>query len=343
MDPKHWFTVPWWVAEIKHVWKRKWPGYSFAGAFLAVFGWYCWHLPPSGYAVVFMAVGAAIMAIRPEMEGWERSLWFLVVVCFAIIEIRAINNDRKQAESDLRRITDGLKTTIEEGKTATSGLQTTINEGRLHFDKTMQRSDAIVNGVADSIKEQTGGDSFAFITFTAEPAQTLSMHWNDFPAPVGLPYFVVSVTSHGRYPLNGTHAILMDDERRLAAMQEFNKHPRGDWIQAIDSADTEYRIPYLRPQSPEAPGGQVDIIGLYSMPSADSKRLSIAFSAPNGSWDEALHLGRLNDIWHQCLSVIGPTVKQASHPFVYCDSDWPEGKALAEKDWVPTQAAKKAQ
>jgi hypothetical protein len=132
---------------------------------------------------------------------------------------------------------------------------------------------------------------------------------------------------------------MIDDERRLAAMQ-YNKHPNGDWIKTINSADTEYQMPYLRPQSAEAPQGQVDIIGLYPIPQGNSKRLTIHFSAPNGYWNEVLHLGRVNGIWHQCLSVMGPTVKQAKYPFISCDSDWPEGKKLAEKDWVLTPPKK---
>jgi len=129
---------------------------------------------------------------------------------------------------------------------------------------------------------------------------------------------------------------MMDDERRLAAMQEYNKHPNGDWIKVISSGDTEYQMPYLRPQSAEAPQGEVDIIGTYPMPQGDSKKLTMNFAAPNGYWNEVLHLGRVNGIWHQCLSIMGPTVKQAQHPFVYCDSDWPESKKLAEKYWVFT-------
>jgi hypothetical protein len=72
------------------------------------------------------------------------------------------------------------------------------------------------------------------------------------------------------------------------------------------------------------------------MPQGDSKKLTMNFSAPNGYWNEVLHLGRVSGIWHQCLSIMGPTIKQAMHPFIYCDSDWPEGKRVAEKDWVFT-------
>lgn len=334
------FAAPGWMAEIEHVWRKKWLGYSLIAISFVVFALFASHLPPSGYGVVAMAVVAGIMAIRPEMGGWERSLWFVILVCFAIIEIQAINHDRKLANGEFTEIVSGLKTSVDQGKTAIEGLQTTIKEGRDHFDKTMARSDVILGGVADSVKVQTGGDSFAFITLTAEPAQAFEMHWNNFLAPRGVAYFVVSVTSRGKYPLRGTQAIMMDDERRLAAMKEYNKHPDGDWIKAINSADSEYQMPYLRPQSSESPQGEVDVIGVYPMPQEDSKKLTINFSAPNGYWNESLHLGRVNGKWHQCLSVLGPTVKQAKNPFIYCDSDWPEGKKLAEKDWLFTPSTK---
>ena len=126
----------------------------------------------------------------------------------------------------------------------------------------------------------------------------------------------------------------MDDERRIIAMREYNQHPNGDFIHVINSADTEYQIPYLRPQSREAPSGEIDVIGLYPMPQVDSKRLTIAFSALNGYWNEVLHLGRVNDVWRQCLSIIGPTVEQNNHPLIHCDTEeWPEGKKLAQQDW----------
>lgn len=330
-----------WIKQIEQIWKKDWLGYFLVASSFVVFLWLNWHLPPSGYAVVAMAVVAGVMAIRPEMGGWERSLWFVVLVCFAAIEIRAINHDRIQAAADFEKISSALTTAIGQGTASIAGLQTTINEGREHFDRSMQRSDVIMSGVADNLKVQTGGDSFAFITFSAQQAQPFVMRWNQFVAPKGMPYFVVSVTSHGKYPLRGTQAVMMDDERRLAAMQEYNKQPNGDWIKTINSADIEYQMPYLRPQSSEAPTGQTDVIGLYPMPETDSKKLTINFSAPNGYWNEALHLGRVNGGWHQCLSVIGPTVKQARHPWVYCDSVWPEGKKLAEQDWVFTPPKKR--
>lgn len=117
-------------------------------------------------------------------------------------------------------------------------------------------------------------------------------------------------------------------------MQEYNKHPDGDWIKAIDSGDTGYRCLYLKPQSQEGPSGDVQVLGTYPFTKADSKRLTIAFGSLNGYWDEVLHLGLVNGQWRQCLSVIGPTMKQAKKPFIHCEPEWAEGRALAEKDWA---------
>jgi hypothetical protein len=305
-------------------------------AFVALGIWWMIYLPTVGKGGLFLAIGATLMPLFWEKIGAvARMSWIAMLFLLLAVEYRAINKDRADFARD-----EASRREEENQKFSAIGTAITTNVGKLlehsdqEFAKTMARSDVIMSGVADSIKTQTGGNSFAFITFTAEPVQAFEMHWNNFLAPRGQPYFLVSVTSHGKYPLRGIHTVMMDDERTLAAMQEYNKHPDGDWIKAINSADTEYEMPYLRPQSTEAPQGEVDVIGLYPMPQTDSTKLTIHFSAPNGYWNEVLHLGHVNGTWHQCLSVMGPTAKQAIHPFIYCDADWPEGRVLAEKDWA---------
>ena len=104
------------IGKIENIWKKKWLGYSLIAVGFTLFAWLNWHLPPSGYGVVAMAVVAGIMAIRPEIGGWERSLWFVVLVCFAIIEIRAINHDREQAKTDFGNVVAGLKQQLMKAK-----------------------------------------------------------------------------------------------------------------------------------------------------------------------------------------------------------------------------------
>jgi hypothetical protein len=174
------FVIPL-VGEVEQVWKKKRFGYPLIIVSFSVFLWFNWHIPPSGYAVVAMTVAAGVMAIRPEMGGWERSLWFVVLLCFAFIEIRAINRDRDRANKDFDNIVKGLQTAIDEGKTsidkgnaAINGLQTTIAEGRQHFDQT-------IRGISGSINTQTGGDSYAFFTWVPMQGFLAFVHKGDYP------------------------------------------------------------------------------------------------------------------------------------------------------------------
>lgn len=128
---------------------------------------------------------------------------------------------------------------------------------------------------------------------------------------------------------------LMDDERRAEAVVEYNKNPVGSPLAAINSTDRQYYVPYLRAQSPEAPTGDVKSIDLYPFGSKDANDITVSCSSLNGYWNERLHLRRRDGQWHQALSVLGPTVAQFQHPFVYYDPDFPEGKMISEKDWKP--------
>jgi hypothetical protein len=322
--------------EVPHY--TRWGLYPQAGIVVVCLIAFQLRPPIPGVAIGFLAVVAVIMTVRADrLSDGEKVVYVLIAFALFIVETRAVIRDRNDHDMEQAETRDRESKSF---AAIAHGIQGSLQESQRQFAATMQKSDAIMGKVGDSIKNQTGGDSFAYITFTAVQAQAFEMHWNNFLAPQGKPYFVVYITSHGKYPLHGAHATMMDDERRQAAMRTYNMRPNGDWIQAINSADTEYEMPYLRPQSDEAPQGEVNIIGLYPMPMEDSKKLTINFSAPNGYWNEVLHLGREDGKWHQCLSVLGPTVKQVEHPFIYCDSDWPEGKKLAEKDWVFTKPKK---
>ena len=224
-----------------------------------------------------------------EMRPRHKAVYLLLVICLMNIENRAINKDRADS---LRAEQDRTKEEREKFQAIAEGLQKTLQQNAQQFDKTMRRSDAIIAGVSDSTKTQTGGDSFAYITFTPEPA---NVRFVPFPAPA-VPWFLVSITSHGKYPLRDVRATMMDDDRRKAAVAEYNKHPDGDWIRTIQSADTIYQVPYLRPQSMEGPSGDVQLLGAYPIPEADSNRISIAFSSLNGLHPLTGFFGRCEEL-----------------------------------------------
>src|SRR5437868_7148035 len=292
---------------------------------------WAWHPPVGVWMGILGFLGVLVALIRDltKIGNREKATWIFIMFALLMLEMKSVYQDRNehdQQQADARdRETKSFETIAE-------GITGAIRESDTNFAAVMQRSNRILVGVGDTIKTETGGDSFAFITFTPEQR---NVQFGQLAAPAGTgPYFLVSITSHGKYPLKDIHATMMDDERRIEAMVEYNKHPDADFLHTIQSADTYYRFPYLRPQSPERPSGDVEAIGTYPLFKGDSKRLTIAFSSLNGAWNEVLHLGAANGSWHQCLSVMGPTAKQVTTPFIYCDSDWPEGKALAEKDWV---------
>src|SRR5713226_2742815 len=124
------FTLPRWMRNIEHVWRHDSTGYILITAAVVICVWFHWSLPPSGYAVTAMAVAAGVMAIRPKMGGWEQSLWFVLLIFFAIVEIRAINKDRGDQTNRFGAIASGLTAAI-------NGLDQSIKENRTHFDETV--------------------------------------------------------------------------------------------------------------------------------------------------------------------------------------------------------------
>ena len=285
---------------------------QFAAAPLIIWWWY--RLPSPGYAIGVVALLAAVMSMQGDTRRWQKALWMLLIGAFVILEFRAIDKDRADAV-----LADGDRRTVENSRffTILTGLLDSNQQSQKQFQETMSRLDATLNRVGDSIKTQTGGDSFAYVTFVPQPNQQ----------------FAVAITSRGRYPLHDIQVEMVDDERRSRIVEEYNKHPDGDWITAVQAGDSNFQVRYLRPQSPDAPSGDVQMLGRYPFGTSDSNDLTLMFSSLNGHWNERLHLRKINGQWHQSLSVIGPATKQWLHPFIYSDSDYPDGKALAEKDW----------
>jgi hypothetical protein len=286
------FAVPEWMAEIEHIWKNKWLGYCLIAVSCTTFLWLNWHLPPSGYAVVAMAVVAGIMAIRPEMGGWERSLWFVVLVCFAIIEIRAITHDREQAKGDFTEIATGLKTSVDQGKIAIDGLQTTIKEGREHFDTTLQTENKnmtqTLRGLKETVNAATGGDSFCYALLVP-------------PGYAGNPAAISSIIPRGKYPLTNVNALVTDDDMMVQYLNGANNtgrsHSADEFANIMQRAQEWIHLGDLPPNFSEQ----------FSMRAAtvtgDRRMLSIFFWANNGNWIEKFALRRVNGKWLRLIRV----------------------------------------
>ncbi len=127
------------LSTLDDIWRSRWFGRALLAisrallaisAIFIVIGWRYPFLP--GYAITAIAVVAGIMALRSDMSGPERSLWFIVLLVFAVMEIRAIKHEHDDQEVKFQTTATGLQQAISE-------LQTTIQEGRAHFDTTMDK------------------------------------------------------------------------------------------------------------------------------------------------------------------------------------------------------------
>jgi hypothetical protein len=351
------FRSPWAVkfrVMAGRLWKNPWFGWFLIGAFASWYAWWCFQIPSPAKAATVLGFIAAVMVFRGEPEGFEKFFWTIVLFAFLLLEIRAIDHKdhldelaRQSAETretkSFSEIGEGIN---KQSRQSQQQFEETVAQQSQDFDETMSRSDVIMKGLGDSMRMQTGGDSFAYVTFTVEPGNmsielggkktVLSLK----PGPPAPPQFLVSITSRGKYPLRNVHVWMMDKERTEQAMSEFSKHPEGDFSKAVRAGDAYYDVPYLRPQSREAPSGDVQLLGLYPFPVGDSKDVDVSFSSLNGYWNERLHLRNKNGSWHESLSVMGPTVRQVLHPFIYAEANDPEGRALAEQDWKPMSHTK---
>jgi len=292
---------PTWFKEVEHVWKKSWLGCVLIAISSLVSLGFIWHTPPSGFAVVAMAVVAGIMAIRQEMGGWERHLWFVVLMLFAIAEMRAISHDRERANAEFQHTTDSLMTTIDQGKTAIAegkaaidGLQTVIKEGRQHFDQTME-------GVAGSVKTQTGGESFA--TFSWVPGQ-------------GFLIFI----HKGNYPLYGVTARIVDLDR--------DKTERDLLGITVNLGDMEKGHGITKDEFPNM---------AYAASRVGKFNANVFFLARNGGWTEKFRAQKTKDGWARAIHISGEfTTLRKSKPLCETiDKHFPlDLQGQVEKDWV---------
>jgi hypothetical protein len=143
------------VNAIEQVWKKSWFGYLLIAGSLSVLLWFYRHLPPSGYAATTLAVVAGVMALRAEMGGREKWLWFGLLFAFLGVEIRAINNDRHDQNQQFHTIASGLETSISQGTTA-------ITQSQQEFQSTMNEMKGILTKEDNTLTQTMGGAGYPF-------------------------------------------------------------------------------------------------------------------------------------------------------------------------------------
>lgn len=191
-----------WLASYRFNLARAWKNFScpqrlfliiqIVIAMAAVWLWF--HLQAPGWAVAMLAAVAAAMSIHADMRGWQKAIWMILIGSLLVIELRAINKDRKdlqtQAQTD-RALQEKAFKNVRDQQNAdfnatAQGLTQAYTQSQLQFAATMKRSGVILGKTSETVSNTskavlniTGGDSFAFVyplMSSGDPVAHLSIH-----------------------------------------------------------------------------------------------------------------------------------------------------------------------
>jgi len=219
------------------------------------FACYFWqYLPTPGIAIAFAGFVAVLMSLQPEMAGWQKAIWLVLIVGLTVIEIRAITRDREENDAQQARILEEqrnsfkviLDTTRDSFERMLKQQQTDFDESQENYSKTMtallnsqRTSEREFGKMLDSVKgvfdrqEQLARSMSGELIPASDPMPThnceslnsdesiLIMAGNAYPVRV-FPYTVLQV--------RGRRAIVLD------------RSPNGVMTAVLDLRDAQGRI-----------------------------------------------------------------------------------------------------
>lgn len=238
--------------------------------------WY-WHLPAPNKAVLWLGGMAALMALV-EMRPLHKALYFVLIIALIFTENRAIDKDRRDfadAEANRRKVEDGQFSDIGSSITANVNnlladsdkkFRETVREESSHFNATMRRSDALTEGIAETINAETGGDSFCYYELSGGVISDAGVDL------IG--------EARGKYPLSDVSARIAetDNERVLSVVNQkvgnlgVTEIPLG-----VSLAAEPIHVPFTAPP--------------------DKENLDIYFSGKNGFWAQFISFRKVKGKW----------------------------------------------
>lgn len=171
------------------LWANTTVGYVFifAGAMLAAFWWW-FGWPSPGVSIAVMGVAVAMMAGRTRPSGLEKSVWMVLIFLLLVIEVLAIRKDRTQQET---AFSVARQKENQQFQKIADGITLSMDRSQAQFNTTML-------GLNENLRTMTGGTSFCFLTAVEDENN---------------PSLVLFAFHHGRYPIHGVGARLVDLQR----------------------------------------------------------------------------------------------------------------------------------
>jgi hypothetical protein len=143
-----------WEEKAERIWKS-WPISILlcsCGAFFALWAW-C-TLPVPGVSIAILGLVAAIMSLRGEMRPLEKAAWMLIISVLLVAEIKSIRSDRTHAENQAKA----------ERSAQDAAFELVLKKEDAQLQETLQGFDTVASLARRSIENETGGDSFAYLT-----------------------------------------------------------------------------------------------------------------------------------------------------------------------------------
>jgi hypothetical protein len=229
-------------------------------------GW--WYLsgysrPLVGACIAVLAFMAGLVTLWPPEDRWAKAAWLAVFGGLLVAEVSILY--MQKASDDEAVIKNRI---MEDNRFA--GLLTNENtrfgvilqQNQIAFNETMRQFSVLSGLSLDSIKTQTGGDSFCYLVIT------------NSNNPI--------IIHKGRYPLYGVQVRIVDLQKmRLMEQRHQPINPlqddfifnAGDLTVGLAVPNFSLRIPFTDP---------------------DKQDFNIFFTAKNGLWDEKLRIRSIN-------------------------------------------------
>jgi hypothetical protein len=143
-----------WEEKAEEIWKS-WPMAVLlcgSGAVAAIWAWR--SVPAPGISIAILGLVAAVMSLRGEMRPLEKAAWMLIISVLLVAEIQSIRTDRIRADNQAKSDRQAQDTAFE----------LVLKKEDAQLQETLQGFDSVRRLAKKSIENQTGGDSYAYVT-----------------------------------------------------------------------------------------------------------------------------------------------------------------------------------
>jgi hypothetical protein len=133
--------------------------------------WMFFHLPPAGVAIGALGAVGVLVALKEGIGPGHRFLWAIVTLLLLIVEVRAIDNDRReQFEAHIHELSWQRAAQAQTLLHITETNHAEMSQNDSQFQGTVSRMETIgrlshraITLSGNALKHITGGDSFCYL------------------------------------------------------------------------------------------------------------------------------------------------------------------------------------